>query len=165
MSETTSSGDVRLGGIADLIRGAKYSIHDLSRMQSTSLGELARLNMPFELGLDLGCQYYGRDNAKRKKLLILDKERYRYQQALSDLSGNDIAAHESSPEVAVRSVRNWLSSAKGPGIHSPQRIWQAYNEFLDDFTIRMLEEEFSQEDIDAMPISEYIYYIGVWLDS
>src|SRR5262245_48821549 len=42
-------------------------------------GELYRLNMPFELGLDVGCQRFAGGLRKRKKCLILDAESYRYQ--------------------------------------------------------------------------------------
>ncbi len=52
LSDLTDSGQIRVQGIIDLLKGCKYSIHDLSRIKSKKEGELARFNMPFELGLD-----------------------------------------------------------------------------------------------------------------
>ena len=49
--------------------------------------------MPLELGLFLGAKRFGRGEQKSKTCLILDVERYRYQKFISDISGQDIAAH------------------------------------------------------------------------
>ena len=54
--ETADGGQARMKKILGLIRDSKYSIHDLSRMESTQAGELYRMNMPFELGIDFGCR-------------------------------------------------------------------------------------------------------------
>lgn len=52
--ENSDSGPSRLDKIIQLISESKYSIHDLSRLQSKSANEYNRLNMPFELGIDYG---------------------------------------------------------------------------------------------------------------
>ena len=51
-SERNDSGETRLDKIRSIIEGSKYSIHDLSRCQAKRKGEMFRLNMPFELGID-----------------------------------------------------------------------------------------------------------------
>lgn len=107
-SERTDSAENRLEKIQGLIEGAKYSIHDLSRCQATSAGEHYRLNMPFELGIDYACRRYFGEGRQDKKILILEEKPYRYQVALSDLSGCDIEAHTGDFQKAVRKVRNWL---------------------------------------------------------
>lgn len=56
--ERLDSGEVRLVKIKELIDSSRYSIHDLSRIKSKGSGEYFRLNMPFEIGLDLGCRLY-----------------------------------------------------------------------------------------------------------
>ena len=56
------------------------------------MGEYFRLNMPFELGIDVGCRLF-RNGCGGKQCLILEAERYRYQAAISDLSNSDIAIH------------------------------------------------------------------------
>lgn len=68
---------------------------------------LPRFNMPFELGLDMGCKRFGSKRGT-KRLLILDKEHYRYQKFLSDIAGQDIRAHGDDPERVLSVVRDWL---------------------------------------------------------
>lgn len=55
-SESLDSGKPRIEKIVELITESKFSIHDLSRLQSLKEGEFYRLNMPFELGIDFGCR-------------------------------------------------------------------------------------------------------------
>ena len=117
--------------------------------------------MPFELGLDFGCKRYKGGAHGQKVCLILDSESYRYKKALSDLSGNDIAAHDNSPEKAVAQVRNWLQKHRPPGagnLASPTKIWTLYNEFLGN-----LRTLISDSDIDEMPKNEFFSYISEFL--
>ncbi len=163
ISESGDSGEIRIKRIEKLIEESRYSIHELSRMRASSKGEMARFNMPFELGLDFGCKRFKGGIHSDKKSLILDNSRYRYQKAISDISGNDIAFHNSNPEDAIRAVRNWLQklnpTQKFP---SPNRIWIDYIEF-DTYFVRMIkQEQFNKEDIRQMPWSEYIKYISEW---
>jgi hypothetical protein len=53
--ERLDSGRPRIDKIISLIKESKYAIHDLSRLKAREAGEYYRLNMPFELGLDVGC--------------------------------------------------------------------------------------------------------------
>jgi hypothetical protein len=57
--ENPGNAVARLDRITELISQSKYGIHDLSRCKSTAVGEYARMNMPFELGLDHACRKYG----------------------------------------------------------------------------------------------------------
>lgn len=163
VSETINAADSRISGIQRLIENSKYSIHDLSRMQSQRKGELARFNMPFELGMDLGCKRYGQPHHHDKCMLILDQENYRYQRSISDLAGSDIGTHAGSPQKALTQVRNWIRKFKEEQIDSARKIWRIYNEFIGDFNQIALANELSDEDIDEMPWDEYCYYIKEWL--
>ena len=58
-TEQSNAVKPRIEKICELIQASKYSIHDLSRCQAIQADELFRLNMPFELGVDYGCQKYG----------------------------------------------------------------------------------------------------------
>jgi hypothetical protein len=61
---------------------------DLSR---TELHEdLPRFNMPLELGIFLGAKKYGNEQNNNKACIIFDREQYRYQKFISDISGHDI---------------------------------------------------------------------------
>jgi hypothetical protein len=99
--ESLDSGRPRIEKILSLIEESKYAIHDLSRMQAERAGEYYRLNIPFELGLDVGCRLFKAGRSSEKRCLILEAERYRYQAALSDMSNSDIAAHGNDPVQAA----------------------------------------------------------------
>lgn len=162
LSETINSADSRVDGIQNLISQAKYSIHDLSRMESSKKNELARFNMPFELGIDIGCKRFGNPDMNEKCLLILDKIKYRYQKSISDLSGNDIEIHNDDPEIALRKFRNWILKIKGNTIDSANKIWRLYNEFNGDFFEIAETAEFSDADLEDMPWDELCLYISEW---
>jgi hypothetical protein len=96
--ESSDSGETRINKICELIRTSRYSIHDLSRLQSSRRNEFYRMNMPFELGIEYGCRHFASNHPRRKRCLILEKSRYDYINALSDLSGVDIKSHQNKPE-------------------------------------------------------------------
>jgi hypothetical protein len=109
--ELEDSGQIRLQKIERLIEECRFGIHDLSNMELDPKSGLPRFNMPFELGLFLGAKRYSDDRSQRdKRLIILDREKFRYQQAISDISGQDILSHEGDPKTAIRRVRNWLNT-------------------------------------------------------
>lgn len=105
-------GTVRLEKICRLIRHSRLGIHDISRTELDTGSGLPRFNMPFELGLDLGARAFGNGQLAPKQMLILDKEQYRFQQFISDIAGQDIAAHRGSAVLAMTRVRMWLNSLR-----------------------------------------------------
>jgi hypothetical protein len=161
--ERMDSGETRIGRIAELIRESKYAIHDLSRIQAEKKGEYFRLNMPFELGLDVGCRLFGQGRDCDKRCLILEKERYRYQAALSDLSSSDIRAHGDDPEELVAAVRDWLNCEAGAHLPGPSRIWDAFNEFMADDYDKLTADGFSDKDIVRLPFGELVDGMKAWV--
>jgi hypothetical protein len=92
--------------------------------------KLPRLNMSFELGLFLAAKRFGGGRQSRKVALILDRTRYRYRAALSDISGQDICSHNGRVSQAIREVRDWLSSIdQGRQIPGGQHIHRCYVRF------------------------------------
>jgi hypothetical protein len=89
--DAPDAGATRIDRICKLVESCSLSIHDLSRVEPSN--GLPRSNMPFELGLDIGCRRFGPRRARRKKCLVLDSQPYRYQKFLSDIAGQDIRAH------------------------------------------------------------------------
>jgi len=73
--ESFDSGKPRFNKICELIEQSKYSIHDLSRIKARKKGEYFRLNMPFELGLDIGCRIFQKEKYSDKKHLIPRKRK------------------------------------------------------------------------------------------
>ncbi|TET74523.1 MAG: hypothetical protein E3J56_02250 [Candidatus Aminicenantes bacterium] len=162
-TERSDSGEARINKIRELIEQSKLSIHDLSRIRSANKDEFYRMNMPFELGVDIGCRFFKEGRARDKKCLILEKEKYRYQKALSDMSGSDIKNHNNEPEELVRQVRNWFLENEIQHADSGTKIWQTFNEFMADFYQKRQDEGFKDRDLKMMPLPEYIRFIREWL--
>ena len=121
--EDLDSGAPRITKIVALVKKSRFAIHDFSRLQAEHVGEYFRLNMPFELGLDVGCRLFKRGKWQTKKCLILETERYRYQKAISDLSNSDIAAHRDEPAEVIVQIRNWLNNQAQLHADGPALIW------------------------------------------
>ncbi len=162
-SERSDSGEARIDKIRELIEHSKLSIHDLSRIKSSTINEYHRMNMPFELGLDFGCRFFKEGQAREKKCLILEKEKFRYQQALSDMAGSDIENHNNSPEDLVFAVRNWFINNEIQHADGGTKIWTAFNEFMADFHQERAQSGFKGRDLEMMPTQEYIRFIRKWL--
>jgi hypothetical protein len=97
-----------------------------------------------------------------KKFLILEKERYRYQKVISDISGNDIKAHHESPEQLVKTVRDWFKSSLN-NVPMYKEIWLGYNEFEFDYEKILKENEYNPKDIYALTFSDIIENMQVWV--
>jgi|LGOV01.1.fsa_nt_gb hypothetical protein len=159
-TERSDSGEVRIQKILGLIKESKYSIHDISRIEPLNEGDLPRFNMPFELGIDIGCRETGEGTLSDKRCLILEKEPFRYQVVLSDISGNDIKSHGGESKKAIRAVRNWLFENGHVGLPSVNIIWVAYNEFYSQFQDHVDQLGYDDEDIEEMPVPEFIYFVN-----
>jgi len=164
ISETSDSGEVRLTKIKGLMSESKYSIHDLSRMEPLKENDLPRFNMPFECGIDFGFKLSNLNGYGEKKFLILEKERYRYQKVISDISGNDIKAHNESPELLVKGVRDWFKSSLG-NVPMYKEIWLAYNEFEFDYEEILKANGYNPKDIYALTFSDIIENMQVWIEN
>lgn len=163
-SENFDSGKQRIDTICRLIQVCRFSVHDLSKMRAERKNELFRMNMPFELGIDFGCRRFKDGKARTKKCLILETKQYRYQKAISDLSGVDIKKHNDDPQEIVRQIRNWFVENKSlRTAPSPSVIWDNFNEFMADFYQLRKKKGFKSKDLQRMPIPEYINFIKHWL--
>jgi hypothetical protein len=116
--EEDDGSQIRVQKIYEIISNCRLGIHDLSRLKLDRSTKLPRFNMPLELGAFLGAKYFGSQEQKRKACLILDSEKYRYQKFISDISGQDVHAHENDPGKVIRIVRNWLRAFSPASIPS-----------------------------------------------
>jgi hypothetical protein len=160
--ESLDSGETRMGKIIGLIKDSRYAIHDLSRLQSSAAGEFYRLNMPFELGVDVGCRLFRSDRWARKKCLVLEKERHRYRAAISDLSGSDIAAHNDDPQIVVAEVRNWLNHQASLNAPGPSSIYGAYLAFTVWNHAALQRRGYDESDIRKLPVNELMAHMKQW---
>jgi hypothetical protein len=126
--EADDSGEARAGKIIRLIRESQFGIHDISR---TELGgnQLPRFNMPYEFGIFIGFKYAGGARQQRKQVLVLDREKYRYQQFLSDIAGQDIRSHDNQPEQLIQQVRHWLQYRAQTHLPGAAHVIQRFNAF------------------------------------
>lgn len=159
--ERADSAEPRIDKILGLINESKFGIHDLSRLMATEKDEPCRMNMPFELGIDYGCQRLRGGKWAGKKILILEKERYRFQKAISDLSGSDIKSHGGDAGQIVAAVRDWLVTEELKRGDSGARIWDSFNDFQ-----TYLHDEVIAKDghisIDDVQIPEVIHHMEAW---
>jgi len=163
ISETESSAHVRVKNIMRLIRTSKYSIHDISRKKALKKGDVARFNMPYEMGLDIGCQEFGVGLLKQKKCLIFDSNSHDYDISISDISGQDIKEHNDDPETLIRKVREWLVKVLRKRLPSAASVWENYVEFITDMNEQLTAEGYTQAEIEALAHSEYILIASEWI--
>lgn len=163
--ENADNAANRLDRIIELIRGSKYGIHDLSRCKATVAGEYARLNMPFELGLDHACARFGPEPLTTKAILILEELRYDYQKGLSDISGWDIHAHGGDYIKVVRIVRDWLVHHAGAAPVGAGRIRRNYATFQEWYWERELAQGADDDDIKAYPTVQVVSAMREWVDA
>jgi len=161
--ERLDSGRPRIEKIISLIGESKYAIHDLSRLKAGKAGEYYRLNMPFELGLDVGCRLFRSDRWAEKRCLILGAERYRYQAALSDMSNSDIAVHGNDPVEASSQVRNWLANEAGLRAPGPSGLWGRFIDFMADNYATLRANGYSDRDVERLPIPELMTCMQDWI--
>lgn len=161
--ETLDSGEPRIEKIITLIKESKYGIHDISRLKAEKKGEFYRLNMPFELGLDVGCRIFGDSEWKRKKCLILEAERYRYQAAISDLSNSDIKVRKNEPQEALTAVRDWLVVEARIDAPGPGALWGKFIDYMADDYDALKLRGFSDTDILKQGIPELMPRMKTWV--
>lgn len=109
--EEQDASQIRLEKLYVSIGDCRYAIHDISRTELDAISGLPRFNIPLELGLFLSAKRFGSKEQQRKQCLILDRESYRYQRFISDISGQDIEAHANNTHTVITLIRNWLRAA------------------------------------------------------
>jgi len=163
-TEKNDGGENRLNKIQELIEDCKYSIHDLSRCQARKKGELFRLNMPFELGIDWGCRKYFGNGRETKRFLILEEKPYRFQATISDIAGCDTEAHGAKYDQAMTKVRYWLRQQTGCEAPGPARLNSYYSDFGEWEYERKLAQGYSEDDIREYPTFERLESMRQWVD-
>jgi hypothetical protein len=154
----------RLGRIEDIIRSSRFGIHDLSRNRSKSKGEFARMNMPFELGIDYGCKMFGKAPLASKCILVLEERRYDYQKCLSDIAGWDIEAHGGDYQSAIRKVRGWLVRQAGAPPRGATLIESRYAVFQQWYWARELAAGASEDDVRQYPTVDVVDAMQQWME-
>lgn len=161
--EEDDGGDMRFQKLIRIIDDCKYGIHDISKADLDVNTNLARFNMPLELGLFMGAQRYaakGHYN-KNKKILVMDSSPFRYQQFISDLSGTDISSHENSVDDIINIVRKFLyNNTKRNNIASGLFITGRYYDFINSLPIYCDTLHWNRDDLTFL---EYVSCVTEWI--
>ena len=158
--ELTDAGEVRIEKIYRLIDECHNGIHDISRTEVKDQPyQLPRFNMPLELGIFLGAKRFGQQSAQ-KRVLILDREPYRYKRFISDIGGQDIQAHGAKPNRAIRHARDWLQSAPGKATIPGKKISDDYRRFRRELPAIAKE---AQLDPTQLTFIDYLLLVTNWL--
>ncbi len=162
--EFSDSGLARLEKITEIIKSCKYSIHDLSIVKSKKPNEFARMNMPFELGIDYGLRKSGISPLDTKQFLVLEAKKYDYMKAMSDFNGFDIKVHDNDTQKLFDCLYAWFSETLKINKQDPPL--KLFSDFLDFNTILFEEklkklgsEKLATNYIEKVSIAEYILEI------
>jgi hypothetical protein len=130
--EEDDGGRIRIEKLYDFVSACGLGIHDISRTEVSGKHRLPRFNMPLELGVFLGAKRFGATIQRKKSCLILDRERYRYQEYCSDIAGQDIRSHEGDARVLIARIRDWLNGHGHAGrVPGGTEIAKRYARFAD----------------------------------
>lgn len=137
--ETGTVAEPRMARIMRAIIDSKYSIHDLSRCKGEGDANLARFNMPLELGMAMAHRHLSRRASARHDWLVLAPVGHQYQAFISDISGFDPGMHDGSVPGIVTSVMAWLATrTDAVRTPNPQQVLSVLPEF--DEEIRALRD-------------------------
>ena len=128
--ETDDASENRFEKICSIIMKCRYGIHDISRTELDATTLLPRFNMPLELGLFLGARRFGATSQSTKRCLVLDIDRHRFRQFLSDLAGQDIHSYSGQLANLIREVAGWLrDQSRDPKVPGGRKIAAEFETF------------------------------------
>lgn len=148
-AEVDDQTEGRLEKIMRLMGECPLGIHDLSRNGLDSATGLARFNMPIELGIFLGADFFGK---RRKRMLLMDARPRDYEKTASDLKGRDPRTHGNDEAKLIAHVRDWLNAQHIAGpLPGGREILRRYRLFQRDLRsmlrrFHLHESEISQPE-------------------
>jgi hypothetical protein len=127
--ESGTVSDSRIDRIRKAMFGSRYSIHDLSRCRGQGDANLARFNMPLELGFAMARRFM--DEASHD-WLVLVPEGHEYLNFISDLGPFDPKRHKETRETIVPPVVNWLKTRPDAAVSPfPDQVIQKLPAYLE----------------------------------
>lgn len=159
--ETGDAGDIRLDKIMRLIAESAYSIHDLSAVELDKQNSLPRFNMPFELGLVIGCKKAAGPKFSGRPVLVMEYAAYTTHKCLSDIAGQDLKPHGGSVARVINIVRTWLlQESRRNNIPGHVRIQNAFSSFYELLPILC---ETAELDAFDLGYSDFVSLAQQWL--
>jgi hypothetical protein len=132
--------------IARAIFASKYSIHDLSRCKGEGSEQLARFNMPLELGIALARRYAETNQADKHDWLLLVPEAHAYARFVSDLAGFDACRYAGGIDSLIPKVMTWLAT-RPDAVRTPNPT--SVLKALPEFTVkrRALNDDWGSDNV------------------
>lgn len=169
-SQDSDSGALRIAKIKELIESCRHGVHDLSLVSAVAAGEPARMNRPYELGIDLGARWFGKPPLDKKVTLVLEKKRGSVKSALSDLGGSDLRTYSGSIDKLINQLRQhfyaFLSKEQsGVPADYPTHadLWNDWISFIPWLQRKPNGKARPQKEIEAMEISEFTDKAREWI--
>lgn len=117
------TGRPRLDRILDALGCCRYSIHDLSRCRGEGDANLARFNMPLELGMAMQLRGLDSGPQAHEYLVLVPEEQHLHHRFISDLGGLDPQRHDGTAERVCAEVLAWLlTAAEAPAPLAPPEV-------------------------------------------
>lgn len=161
-SERLEAGENRFDKIFSMIKGSKYSIHDLSMNKAKLSGDTFRMNMPFEFGLDFGFRMSGIENASSKRFLVFERDPYDLKRALSDTAGQDVEFHKNEISNVIEKTRNFFRVELGLELPGSAKLEVEYATFLGWMLKKKLFEGHSENTAKNLPTRERLDEMKSW---
>jgi hypothetical protein len=159
--EVDDGSDNRFDKICRIIGECKLGVHDISKTETDGHSGLPRFNMPLELGLFLAAKKFGGPAQSRKKCIIFDRDKYRYQKFISDISGQDIHAHQGKVRTLISELAGWLRSETGdPRIPGGAAINAEFKVFSRQLPLMLKEMQLKRTE---MTFLDYRKLAGNWI--
>ncbi|APG47500.1 hypothetical protein PhaeoP97_02100 [Phaeobacter porticola] len=162
-SERLEAGESRLEKILQLIEDCRYSIHDLSRAVAKKKGEALRMNMPFELGLDMGRRRAPDPETNDKLFLIFEDKPYELKRCLSDLNGVDVEFHRCNFQLVIKKLRNFLRVEAGCNLPGASALEGEYYTFQAWMTEKKIYEGHTEVEATELPTQERLDEMQAWM--
>jgi hypothetical protein len=108
--ESGTVSEPRLTRILRALFSSKYSIHDLSRCTGEGSDNMARFNMPLELGMAMARRFM--EPSGEHDWLVLAPSGHNYARFISDLTAYDPVTHDGSVPSVVVAVMSWLATRR-----------------------------------------------------
>jgi len=159
--EVDDASETRAEKLIRIIKQSRYGIHDISRTELNT-DQLPRFNMPFEFGLFLGLKHSDSPRQRKKSVLVLDREPYRYQKFLSDISGQDIRSHSSATSELIRQVRHWIQSQSNVNVVGAAQLIADYDRFSS--LIPKLLAKLGKTESDLDNYRDFHQLVSNWVD-
>ncbi len=120
----------RMDRIVQAIHSSKYSIHDLSRCRGECETNLARFNMPLELGMAITERFAEAQIKDQHDWLLLVPEGHLYKRFVSDLADYHPSVHDGTVGTVVPAVMAWLATRQDAvPCPAPQAVLDALPSF------------------------------------